>query len=791
MSDSSVLKIDTFTLTLFWPDSAPEITSLDRMELYDITLAHVQNKLRIELVGVNIERVTLDMQTALTTAENLSSSMAWTELISGSVKFDQPAPIPSSTLQTLVVEAFENEALDLYLIRLKLAAGESLQQIDRVSVGMDGIAAPTPSNNVISVIENDDVSPLLIIIVVCVVIGVIMACVFAYCLLYGRRRRTRQPKEPELPGITTDPTPPEEEAGEVEYSPEDYYHNGSQEFGDPYLLNAVDSSDAGSSLHVDSDTVVDLENQSVATTYSYLTEMPFSNQVQARQAPPPPVAAAAASREMTLQKLPRQQQVPTMAGSTGNSSPSRKAAGFLGGFVGKYMGAGASPDESDHGEDEYGFDKEASPSMDDGSVFIKVDDYDDNRSLVSDGRVGQILGDVNSIQGQESPHNFDDIWNDESDGEDNNTHKDEDIQQFLNVSHSSSSIPFDERVRSTESRPFDEKRIEQRDIVITPSTAALVDDIMQTATLSNVLDKSRKSAMQDNSADDISQIVDDEFADEESVQDYDHHQPVVDYGHHQPPQEDELTQDGSYTEEASLAEDSYGFVYQKHYHAKKDPLIMPAPTEASDDNNINLTLPQNLKQRTVVDFIPGGVMLEAGDDDESVEVVSVTSKTSANSKTSTKSKTSIKSGLSSSIKSLTEKPRKVVKGMSVRKKRTSDWGEGPTTTVSSPVPVSPENSRPTSPSPSVGSSDSAKFRALMSEPDVYTEVPTPERKPKPAADEGQKQPASLLQPNSSDSDDDCYMDEDEPFVSYPSSLLTFDEKKEDSSVNSVEFSIDA
>jgi hypothetical protein len=72
---------------------------------------------------------------------------------------------------------------------------------------------------------------------------------------------------------------------------------------------------------------------------------------------------------------------------------------------------------------------------------------------------------------------------------------------------------------------------------------------------------------------------------------------------------------------------------------------------------------------------------------------------------------------------------------------------------------------------------------------VYTEVPTPERKSKPAADEVQKQPAFLLQRMPSDSDDDCYLDEDEPFIPYPLSLfLTPDEKKDDSSV---EFSIDA
>jgi hypothetical protein len=221
-----------------------------------------------------------------------------------------------------------------------------------------------------------------------------------------------------------------------------------------------------------------------------------------------------------------------------------------------------------------------------------------------------------------------------------------------------SSIPFDERIPSSDSKPFDEKRSEQPDIVIAPHTAALVDNQILTARLSNALDKSLDKS-RDTTTQDDSQIVD-----EESVQDYDDHQPVQDYDHHQPPQEDESTQDGSYME------DSYGFVYQKHYHAKKNPLIMPPPTKASNDNNV-------LKQRTVVDHITGGVMLEAGADDQSFEVVS------ADSKTSAKSKTSIKSGLSSSIKSLTEKPRKLVKGMSVRKKRTSDWGESPTTTVSS------------------------------------------------------------------------------------------------------------
>lgn len=798
MSDPTVLNIDTFTLTLFFPDEQGSPSAVDRLELYDITQAHVQDSLVAELVGVTIERVTLTMETALTmaqtTEDSTSAATTWTELVSGSVKFAQPAPIPSATLQTLVEESFQNDALDLFEIRLKLAQDEGLQKIDRVSVGLDTPPQP-PNGDTINPNDENGSSTLLIVIVVCVVLGVIMACVFAYCLLYGRkRRRTKQHKDRELPGITTDPTPPDETAaGGVEYYSQEgeYYQETPDDIPDPYLLNAAESSDAGSSLQVDSDTVTDVENQSLAPSlYSYREEA--STAPKKHQAP---------SNEMSLQKLPRQMQAPATTTMSGVGSPSRKGGamvggGFLGGLMGKYMGTAATNnnnnvDEGSHGEDEYGFDKEANPkelmsglSMDDGSVFIKVDDFDDNRSLVSDGRVGQILGDVRSIQGQESPHNFDEIWNDEeSDGDDddNNTSSqkgEEDISQVLNASRGTlKPIPLEDRISSSESRPFDEQRIEQRDIIITPRTAAPVPSgaSVGVATGGMAAVAVVAAGAHEDSEDDVSQIVMDDG--EESVQDYGHHQlsPAQ--------QEDDSTQGSCNGEEASIAEDSYGFVYQKHYHAKPKPLVMPAPSKGNN-GSVNLSLPQNLKQRSMVDQVPGsGVTVESGPDDESVEV-------SVNSKTSSKSKASTKSGLSSSIKAMT--PRKLVKGMSVRKKRASDWGgESPTKAVprvSSPVAVSPENSRPTSPSPSVGSSDSAKFRALMSEPDVYDAIPPTESKTGPG-NNYLKNPASLFQNMPSDSDDDdCYIDDDQPVVAYPSSILTPEEKKEDSSVV---FSLDA
>lgn len=754
-TDPSILRINVFALNLMFPSGSTDLADMDRDELFRITQAHLDSKLRAELIGVAIDDITLEMEPARTANE---ASSSWTELVQGMIKFGQRAPIPSATLQTLVMEAFEDDALELYEFRLGLASDPKISQVDKVTVGV-GLLQDTraPVGDLLdnSANNGDSSSALLIVIVVCVVVGIIMACAFAYFLLYGKNGRLSKKKaDRDLPDITTDPTPPDEYNAAVEYSQEEYYNTTHVPTPDeiptrrshypaqPYDLNAAELSDAESSLPVDSETVTDIENQSL---YSYRDEGSW--------VPRPNTAPKKATEEMTLQKLPRQQKVaPTSGVSVTSSSTTPSKKGLFGGLVGKYMTpAEPRPDESSHGEDEYGFDKEANPkdlnqglSMDEGSVFIKIDDYDDNRSLLSDGRVGQILGDVRSIHGgqDDSNQNFDEIWNDDSDGDDDNKNKsrEEDIREVLNTSNVSS-IPFDERIRSTESRPFDENRLEQRDIVIGGSP-------------------SRRSRRVD--ADEISHI------DEESVEDYDRNQSG---------QEDDSTQDGSTLGDGdvSVAEDSYGFVYQKHYHGKKKPLAVQPPASArNDEDQVNLTLPQNLRQNPVIDVVPSaGVQMEQSGDDESVEVVSIGSKTSSTTKS-----------VSSPVKALTETPKKLLKGMSVRKKRNSDWGQSPSKPVSpSVLPTSPETSRPTSPTPSVESTDSAKFRALMREPDVYDTVPTPERKAKPEADVGNSRgPAPLLQRMPSDSDDDCYLDDDQPVIPYPRGVLLSEEKKDESSV---------
>mmetsp|Transcript_33057 Transcript_33057/g.79900 ORF Transcript_33057/g.79900 Transcript_33057/m.79900 type:complete len:1087 (+) Transcript_33057:343-3603(+) len=888
-TDPTRLRVDAFTLTYAWPPTLEVniFNGPDRLELYDITLQHLETSLRAELNGVPIDKIELNMQTAISggslTSPAQAGSKTWTELVSGYIKFGIPAPIESSTLQTLVMDTFSGNALDVYEFRLQLANDDILKQIAKVSMGLEGMDASTDDKDISG--GGADASsgggltwsPLLIAIVVCVVIGVCMACVFAYFLLYGRRRsrRSRQAKAQEeyrtrdIPDLQTDPTPPSDgDAAGMEYSAEDYQKqnfeqqsrypstlptpdgilmDADQNLHQPYLLNPVES-DAGSSLRNDDHTFYDMESQSIAPSlYSYRDDPTIAPAEKQQQAPviiPP---------STTLDSVPpppppTNPEQPAAASDKG--SPSKKSTtsassaatgGLLGGLVGKYMGnnkkknqSALGGDDASSSEDEYGFEKEANPGVDDASL-LRVDtatsnqsvagnsvspSYMDDRSLISDGRVGQILGDVHSIQGQEAPQNFDDIWNDDdSEGEGIKSTKstitdpdgtEHDVGDVLNVSGGSK--PFDEGNNSfSKDRPFDEERIEQRDIVIPDIPArnmALINSQQETARFSNNSNSERNNTQMLGPLEDdeISQLGDEDLlpdpvvkvevseetpvvevsavekpaspstkndvapeklpVEDESVEDYDHHHKVP----------DDSTYDGSSTmlEEGSTAEDSYGFVHQKHY--KPAPTPAPSnPSSSNNDDNVKLALPQNLKQkRAVVDSVPGGdvVLASSGSgDDQSIEAVSVGSESaSSNIK---------KAGLSSNIKSLASKPRQLVKGMSVRKKKNTDWTASPTKEALPPRPVSP--------TPSVESTDSAKFRALMNEPNVFdTPSGTPdETTPKEAVEDTKRStPAPLLQRMPSDSDDDdCYLDE--PVVPYPPGVLpktSYEEKKDDSSI---------
>ncbi|CAJ1939508.1 unnamed protein product [Cylindrotheca closterium] len=930
VTDPTRLRVEAFTLTYAFNRNLDFniFNGPDRLELYDITLQHFETSLRAELNGVPIDKIELNMQTAITAGGPLTSpaqqqgspggggGKTWTELVSGFVQFGIPAPIESSTLQTLVSGTFSGNALDVYEFRLQLANDDILKQIAKVSMGLEGIDASNDDNEDAidgggGTTNSDDGltwSPLLIAIVACVVIGVIMACVFAYFLLYGRRRRrrSRQAKAQEeyvtrdIPELQTDPTPPSDDAG-LEYSAEDYQKQNDFEqqqehieqprypstlptpdgvmidadhnLHEPYLLNPVES-DAGSSLRNDGDTFYDMENQSLAPSlYSYREEMSILPGGDKQQQAP----AAVAPPYTTLDSVPTQLSSLEQPVSE-RGSPSKKsntsaavAGGLLGGIVGKYIGnnkkknqSALGGDDASSSEDEYGFEKEANPSNDDASLLKNVDDASllkvdtansnqsvtgnstspsyimDDRSLISDGRVGQILGDVHSIQGQESTQNFDDIWNDDDSDDDDGiksskstiTDPDGTEQNVHDVLNSSgSSKPFDEpKEGATTERPFDEERIEQRDIVIPDIPArnmALVNSQQETARFSNNSNSDRNNNQMLGPLDDdeVSQlgdevdllppellVRDDEelvepeppvvedpavknikaspFAEnetvaekapveDESVEDYDHHHKIP----------DDSTYEGSsmLTEERSIAEDSYGFVDQKFYK----PSVPTKPVSTSSED-VKLALPQNLKQeRGVVDSVPNGdvVLASSGSgDDQSIEAVSVGAvSTEATPVAATPvepaDKGTKKSGLTSNIKSLASKPRQLVKGMSVRKKKNSDW------TMPSKEERPP---RSVSPTPSQGSTDSAKFRALMNEPNVFdTPNSTPDQTtPKEAVEDTKRTtPAPLLQRMPSDSDeDDCYLDE--PVIPYPAGVLpktSYEEKKDD---GSVEFSLD-
>ena len=573
-----------------------------------MTKTHILEYLKAEQMPV--QSVTLDMSTPMTAFED--GSISWRETVSGTVQFEDVAPIPSSRLQQIVMDSFQNEGLELYRIRLSLAKDESLKLVSMVTIDSNRPDTDTEDKK-----KTSKWTSTLIAIIVCVVCGVLVAFIFAYYLLFGRSKRRQRQEEgrakramfdssANLPPIPTDPTPPDDDYAD-EYDSD----------------NDLPSQSSVSKLTYD-----DLENQSVATsTYSYRED------------------SSLAPRSSWLQRNKNQQILNESALTSQNVFYPKilTNSGEVKNFV------------------PYEFETESNPKddmsllqNDDESSLVRLHGYD-SQSVASDGRVGQISGnsvDSKSLQQQEG--GFEDLWNDTDD--DNDT---DDAVEALNVSYASSIKPYDEAM------------------AVTPKANSGSAETKPTVKKSNVgvFDETSKE-----------ETVDDymnEYTDEEEDENQYSFENVVD--------DNDAYSSKSSVGGSSLASDSYGFVYQRHYHAKEGPLMRIA-TLPRDDDELHI-------QRTVVDHIPMSTDLN-----ESVEVQSVDASLS----------NSMKASMASSMLSESVKPSspKVVAGTSARKKKSESWIARP----SSPSEFSETSKR------SIESSDSAKLRALLNQPDIYDQI---------------------------------------------------------------------
>lgn len=607
-----------------------------------MTTTHILEYLKAEQMPV--QSVTLDMSTPLTKLED--GSMSWTETVSGTVQFEDVAPIPSSRLQQIVMDSFQNEGLELYQIRLSLAKDESLKLVSMVTVDSNRPDTDTDDST-----KTSKWTPTLITIIVCVVCGVLVAFIFAYYLLFGRSKRRQRQEEgrakramfdssANLPPIPTDPTPPDDDYAD-EYDSD----------------NDLPSQSSVSKLTYD-----DLENQSVATsTYSYRED------------------SSLAPRSSWLQRNKNQQILNESALTSQNVFHPKilTNSGGMRNFV---------PYEF---ETESNAKDDMSLLQNDGeSSLVRLSGYD-SQSVASDGRVGQISGnsvDSKSLQQQEG--GFEDLWNDTDD--DNDV---DDAVEALNVSYASSIKPYDEAM------------------AVTPKANSESAETKPTVKKSNVgvFDETSKEETVD---DYMNEYTDDE--EDENQYSYD---VVVD--------DNDAYSSKSSVCGSSLASDSYGFVYQRHYHAKEGPLMRIA-TLPRDDDEVHV-------QRTVVDHIPMSTDLN-----ESVEVQSVEAT----------------SMLSESVKPSSPK---VVAGTSARKKKSESWITRP----SSPTEFSEMSKR------SIESSDSAKLRALLNQPDIYDQIP---------GKEDDESVSCYLEEVDEDAQNDMPKDLDvEP------ASVKFEEKKEDGS----------
>jgi hypothetical protein len=172
--------------------------TLDTAELYDLTATHVLEALRADftvdvIVGVNLTltsvRVVLDQEPQLLV-----------QLLSGSIVFaSEEDVLRSSTVNRIVLEAFQGNALELYILRLKISKDSSLREIEAVvlSNGEDTVFG---GSNIFGQAKSPDNgfewSGAMIAIVVSVGVALLVVCLFACILCSPRRARpSRKAKE--------------------------------------------------------------------------------------------------------------------------------------------------------------------------------------------------------------------------------------------------------------------------------------------------------------------------------------------------------------------------------------------------------------------------------------------------------------------------------------------------------------------------------------------------------------------------------------------------------------------
>ena len=196
-----------------YPSTSSDNTfSVNRQELFDITKQHLITVMEAEF-GTNVQEVQLLMTSTRFNVDASASALYVTEQITGVVVFVEPAIVLSKTIDDLLVDAFQDNGLALYLFRLQIATDATLQSVETVDIlgGLnlggdddDGNFDDDDSSNggnktKSNAFEWDTVTVAIVASVGSAFVMVVVFVIFIFC----KRRKDRKNKGADLPLVAT------------------------------------------------------------------------------------------------------------------------------------------------------------------------------------------------------------------------------------------------------------------------------------------------------------------------------------------------------------------------------------------------------------------------------------------------------------------------------------------------------------------------------------------------------------------------------------------------------------
>eukprot|EP00934_Nitzschia_sp_Nitz4_P008601 Nitzschia sp. Nitz4//scaffold31_size150131//16305//19745//NITZ4_002811-RA/size150131-augustus-gene-0.0-mRNA-1//1//CDS//3329547608//8591//frame0 len=174
------MEINPLTISLVWSTPLDDSFSLDRNELKELTQNHILESLRVDLGQDHVHAVSLKI------TPGVPKTYSYSQTLSGNVSVVVQSEVTASKLQAHILEAFQDNALVLYIYRLQIADDEFLSRVTSVTVGTtvdDGSSSNSLSNNNNDNGDSDGLGVIMLTVLIGVTALVMAFLLVAYCML--------------------------------------------------------------------------------------------------------------------------------------------------------------------------------------------------------------------------------------------------------------------------------------------------------------------------------------------------------------------------------------------------------------------------------------------------------------------------------------------------------------------------------------------------------------------------------------------------------------------------------